>query len=113
MDVLGLDRSKYGKNRAKWKKNNYNKDGNIEAIDHIMKQHSFHKAPEGKGKFREILNTKEKIQDIVNQTVQPENLVKTDSDGTRAYVKTFDHPIRTNREGKSTNKVQVHTDSNG
>ena len=76
MDLLGLNRSKYGKNRAKWKKNNYNKDGNIEAIDHIMKQHSFHKAPEGKGKFRENLNTKEKIQDIVNQTVQPENLVK-------------------------------------
>ena len=34
-------------------------------------------------------------------------------DGIRTYVKTFDHSIGTNSEGKSTNKVQVHTDSNG
>ena len=51
-----------GKIELNGKKNNYNKDGNIEAIDHIMKQHSFHKAPEGKGKFRENLNTREKFK---------------------------------------------------
>ncbi|WP_346882957.1 DUF6531 domain-containing protein [uncultured Algibacter sp.] len=108
IDQYGLDC-----NKAKWGKNNYAKDGEMSAIDHIWKGHSFHKAPKGKSKFRKNINTKDKVKSMVNETVSPENLLNKSPDGTKNFVKTFDHSIGTDINGNATNKIIVHTDPNG
>lgn len=108
VDVFGLDC-----NKAKWGINDYARDGRKKALDHIWTQHSFHKAPEGKSKFRENLNTKEKIKDLVDKTVNKENLKAQLDDGSKSFIKDFDHSIGFDANGESTKTIIVHTDANG
>jgi hypothetical protein len=108
MDIFGLDC-----NKAKWGVNDYAKDGRKKAIDHIWGQHSFHKAPNGKSKFRQNLNTKAQVKNLVDDAVNKKNLVNQLDDGSKSFVKTFDHNIGFDANGKSTNTIIVHTDANG
>ena len=78
-----------------------------------MKRHSFHKALDGSSKFGQNLNTKLKLQNLVNDAVNPKNLTKQLDDGTKSFVKTFDHSVGFDRFGNSTKSIIVHTDASG
>ncbi|MBO9730733.1 MAG: RHS repeat protein [Chitinophaga sp.] len=110
VDILGLVKNHC---KAKWGTHDYANGGEMKAIDHIWKEHAFHRAPAGKSKFRENINTKEKVRAMVDEAVKPENLLSTAADGTKTFVHTFDHTIGTDRFGNATKQMIVHTDPNG
>ena len=114
------------KGGAKWGYNFYSKEGFKSAISHIYDRHSFHKG--GKinevatslnkkvGVFRKNLNTKEKIQNLVDGAVKNSDKTKwskPDADGVRTFTHKFKHSIGKTREGNSTSTVKVHIDKNG
>ena len=59
------------------------------------------------------MNTKEKIKDLVDKTVSEKKLKTQLDDGSKSFIKDFDHSIGFDANGESTKTIIVHTDANG
>lgn len=107
---------------GKWGYNTYAKEGPKSAIDHIYDRHSYHKRTDINsatnslnkkvGVFRQNLNTKDKIKNLVDEAIKEINSndwSTPDRDGIKtATTYKFDHNI-----GTSTSTIKIHVDKNG